>query len=112
MIRKRDTPIHFLYLAKKGMSITLCYNIITKRSRSVARGAFPHYKLRKTGKGKERLFMNWGAIIAVIIYELATIIIVSTVIARKNKKRGGEETGGFAFAGGGCPHPWWESRWL
>ena len=47
--------------------------------------------------------MNWGPIIAVIIYELATIIIVSAIIARKNKKKGGEEAGGFAFAGGGLP---------
>lgn len=47
--------------------------------------------------------MNWGAIIAVIIYELATIIIVSSIIARRNKKRGGEEAGGFAFAGAGLP---------
>lgn len=46
--------------------------------------------------------MNWGAIIAVIIYELATIIIVSAVIARKNKKRV-QEAGSFAFAGGGLP---------
>lgn len=46
--------------------------------------------------------MNWGAIIAVLIYEVATIVIVSLLISRMNKKRSGEK-GGFAFAGGGLP---------
>lgn len=46
--------------------------------------------------------MNWGVIIAVLIYEVLTIVGVGAFFAYRNKKKG-HEAGGFAFAGGGLP---------
>ncbi|MCR5666552.1 MAG: sodium:solute symporter family protein [Eubacterium sp.] len=45
--------------------------------------------------------MNYGVLVAVLIYEVLSIGIVSLVISRKNKNK--NEEGGFAFAGGGLP---------
>ena len=47
--------------------------------------------------------MNIGILAAVLIYEVISIVGVGAFIAYRNKKKGGEEAGGFAFAGGGLP---------
>ena len=46
--------------------------------------------------------MNLGILIAIILYEVISIAVVSILISRKNKREG-EAAGGFAFAGGGLP---------
>ena len=49
--------------------------------------------------------MNWGVLIAVLIYEVVSIVGIGAFMAYKNKKSGGAESGSFAFAGGGSvPH--------
>ncbi len=45
--------------------------------------------------------MNWGVLIFVLIYEIATIFGVGFIIARRNK--GLEQEGSFALAGKGLP---------
>lgn len=47
--------------------------------------------------------MNWGVLIAVLIYEVVSIVGIGAFMAYKNKKNGGAESGSFAFAGGGLP---------
>ena len=47
--------------------------------------------------------MNWGVLIAVLIYEVVSIVGIGAFMAYKNKKSGGAESGSFAFAGGGLP---------
>lgn len=47
--------------------------------------------------------MNLGVLIAVLAYEVISIVGVGAVVAYKNKKNGGHEEGSFAFAGGGLP---------
>lgn len=47
--------------------------------------------------------MNWGVLIAVLIYEVVSIVGIGAFMAYKNKKKGGAESGSFAFAGGGLP---------
>ena len=47
--------------------------------------------------------MNWGVLIAVLIYEVVSIVGIGAFMAYKNKKSGGVESGSFAFAGGGLP---------
>lgn len=46
--------------------------------------------------------MNLGVLIAVLVYEVISIAVVSAVISKKNRNAHAEE-GGFAFAGGGLP---------
>lgn len=45
--------------------------------------------------------MNLGVLIAVVLYEVISIAIVTIVISRRNRSK--KEEGGFAFAGGGLP---------
>lgn len=52
---------------------------------------------------QEELVMNWGVLIAVLIYEVVSIVGIGAFMAYKNKKKGGAESGSFAFAGGGLP---------
>ena len=47
--------------------------------------------------------MNWGVLIAVLIYEVVSIVGIGAFMAYKNKRNGGAESGSFAFAGGGLP---------
>ena len=47
--------------------------------------------------------MNWGVLIAVLIYEVVSIVGIGAFMAYKNKKNGGAESGSFAFAGGAAP---------
>ena len=47
--------------------------------------------------------MNWGVLIAVLIYEVVSIVGIGAFMAYKNKKSGGAESGSFAFAGGALP---------
>lgn len=47
--------------------------------------------------------MNIVVLIVVLLYEFVSILGIGMFINRRNKKKGGEEVGGFAFAGGGLP---------
>ena len=47
--------------------------------------------------------MHWGVLIAVLIYEVVSIVGIGAFMAYKNKKSGGAESGSFAFAGGWPP---------
>ena len=51
--------------------------------------------------------MNWGVLIAVLIYEVVSIVGIGAFMAYKNKKNGGAESGSFAFAGGGVSRLLW-----
>ena len=50
--------------------------------------------------------MNWGVLIAVLIYEVVSIVGIGAFMAYKNKRNGGAESGSFAFAGGGSRLLW------
>lgn len=39
--------------------------------------------------------MNWGVLIAVLIYEVVSIVGIGAFMAYKNKKSGGAESGSF-----------------
>lgn len=45
--------------------------------------------------------MNLGVLIAVLLYEVISIAVVTIVLTKRNKNK--HEEGGFAFAGGGLP---------
>ncbi|MCI8993930.1 MAG: sodium:solute symporter family protein [Eubacterium sp.] len=47
--------------------------------------------------------MNIAVLIVVLLYEFVSILGIGMFINRRNKKKGVEEAGGFAFAGGGLP---------
>jgi SSS family solute:Na+ symporter len=47
--------------------------------------------------------MNIVVLIIVLLYEFVSIFGIGLFINRRNKKKGAEEAGGFAFAGGGLP---------
>ena len=46
--------------------------------------------------------MNLGVLIAVLLYEVISIAVVTVVLTKRNKNKQHEE-GSFAFAGGGLP---------
>ena len=46
--------------------------------------------------------MKAGILVAVLLYEVISIVGIGAAVARHNKKHGAGE-GGFAFAGGGLP---------
>jgi SSS family solute:Na+ symporter len=47
--------------------------------------------------------MNIVVLIVVLLYEFVSIFGIGLFISHRNKKKGKEEAGGFAFAGGGLP---------
>ena len=47
--------------------------------------------------------MNIAVLVIVLIYEVVSIVGIGAFVAYQNKKKGGHEEGGFAFAGGGLP---------
>lgn len=47
--------------------------------------------------------MNIVVLIIVLIYEFVSILGIGMFINRRNRKKGGQEEGGFAFAGSGLP---------